>query len=73
MGTPLNKFILTDTQLRFHLHIRNIVTSANLFKSTICHSPQFVNNILKIDICPISPVWNTRFLADLRLPKSTQC
>ena len=73
--------ITVDTTLRFHLHIRSLVSRAagqsySLLKSTMCRSPSFMVKLFVTHVRPIlefaSPVWNTGYVMDLSLLESVQ-
>ena len=73
--------VLVDSSLRFHLHIKSIVSkasglSANLLRSTKCRTRSFMVSLLISHIRPLlefaSCVWNTGFIGDLHLLESVQ-
>ena len=73
--------VTIDSSLRFHLHIRSIVNkasglSANLLRSTLCRSPDFMVSLYKTHIRPLleysSCAWNTGYIGDLRMLESVQ-
>jgi hypothetical protein len=73
--------VSVDVSLRFHVHIRMSVNraaalSANLLKTTLCRSAEFMMQLFISHIRPLidfaSPVWNTGYIADLKLLESVQ-
>ena len=73
--------VLVDSSLRFHTHVRQVVSRAwglasNLLRSTLCRSREFMLNVYVAHIRPLlefsSPVWNTGFVGDGKLLESVQ-
>ena len=73
--------VIIDTSLRFHVHARTVAAKAGglageLLRSTVCRSPSFMVSLFVSHVRPIieycSCVWNTGYLADIRLLESIQ-
>ena len=73
--------IIIDNQLKFHEHIRSIVSktsglSANILKSTICRDVAFMMPVFLAHVRPIlefgSCAWNTGYIGDLKLLEGVQ-
>lgn len=73
--------VIVDTSLKFHLHVRSVVNksaglSANILKSTLCRSKDFMLSLYVSHIRPLiefgSCLWNTGYLGDLKLLESVQ-
>ena len=73
--------VLVDSSLRFHGHIREVARKAgglmsSLLRATVCRSSNFMVTLYISHIRPIldyaSSVWNTNYLADIRLLESLQ-
>ena len=71
--------VLVDSSLRFHTHVRHVVSRAwglasSLLRGTLCRSEEFMLSVYVAHIRPLlefsSPVWNTGFVGDSKLLES---
>ena len=75
LGVTINK------NLKFHTHVHEVARkagglAANLLKSTLCRSEEFMLDLFKTHIRPImdyaSPLWNTGYVEDTKALESVQ-
>ena len=81
MHTHRDLGVLVDSNLKFHLHIREVVQKAaglacSLLWSTVCRSLSFMLMLFVMYVRPIldycSCVWNTGYVGDLKLLEAVQ-
>ena len=73
--------ILISRDLKFHSHIKQIVTIANqltsnIFSCTVCRDADFIINIYEYHVRPLleygSTLWNMNYIGDLKLLERVQ-